>query len=393
MKVLLINTVCGIRSTGRICTDLSDILSERMIECRIAYGRGMVPANYKKISKRIGTDKDVKIHALSARIFDNAGFGSKNATTEFLKWVKVWNPDVIHLHNIHGYYLDIKQLFIFLKKINKPVIWTLHDCWAFTGHCVYFDYVHCNKWQKGCNHCPQKEKYPSSKILDCSANNYRIKKELFSGVKKMIIVTPSKWLAGLVKRSFLKEYTVKVIPNGIDLNCFSFLQSNVRNKLGIGDKTFILSVADGWSEPRKGLADIIELSKKLDEQEQLVIVGYSGKERVTLPNNILTIRRTNNVKELVELYSAADVFINTTHEDNYPTVNLEAQACGTPVITYQTGGSIESVPQENIVEVGNIHSLLSKIRQYKNLNLTKKELLDKNRFYSEYLELYNKVIK
>ena len=393
MKVLLINTVCGIRSTGRICSDISDVLNEQGIECRIAYGRGNVPEAYKTIGKKIGSEIDVKIHALGARIFDNAGFGSKRATAEFLRWVKEWNPDIIHLHNIHGYYIDVKQLFEFLKRFNKPVIWTLHDCWPFTGHCVYFDYVHCNKWMNGCKSCPQKKRYPSSLVFDRSARNYRLKKELFSGVGNMTIVTPSNWLANLIKDSYLNKYQVQVIPNGIDLKCFSYSESSVRKKYGVDDKTVILAVADGWSEPRKGLADIIELSKDLNDQERIILVGYAGNEKHDLPPNIIPIGKTNNVRELVELYSTADVFINTTHEDNYPTVNLEAQACGTPVVTYRTGGSVESVPDDNVVEVGNVREFLHKIRSHKNLSLIEKNLLDKTRSYSQYLNLYLETLK
>lgn len=393
MKVLMINSVCGIRSTGRICTNIARVMIEKKNECCIAYGRELVPKEYKSMAKRIGTEYDVKLHAIQARIFDNSGFGSKKVTNEFIKWISEWNPDIIHLHNIHGYYINVEILFEFLKEYKRPVIWTLHDCWAFTGHCTYFDYVDCKKWKhNSCRSCPQKKKYPSSILFDSSSKNFKKKRDLFNGVSNLTIVTPSKWLGTLVSQSFLKKYPVEIINNGIDLNTFKKTNNTIREKYGLIDKKLILAVADGW-EPRKGFNDIIRLSQMLPENNKIIMVGLNEKEIEKVPENIIAISRTNNVQELIDLYSSADIFINPTYEDNYPTVNLEAQACGTPVVTYNTGGSIESVPKENIVSVGDIEGIAEKIYNSNNLKIKSRVLFDKNFTYAKYLELYTKLSK
>ena len=386
MKVLQINSVCGIRSTGRICTDLADVLLQDGHECKIAYGRESVPEKYRKIAVRIGNDLDAKMHALQSRIFDNAGFGSRLATEKFIEWVKEYNPDIIHLHNIHGYYINIEVLFKYLAESNKPVIWTLHDCWAFTGHCAYYSYVKCDKWKTGCFNCPQKKRYPSSLLWDSSKQNWQKKKALFTSVKNMTLVTPSKWLANEVKKSFLSNYPMKVIANGIDLDVFKPTPSDFKEKNGLVGKKIILGVASSWSEC-KGLKDFIELSKILDEKYKIVLVGLSGNQIKELPENVMAISRTNNVKELAEIYTAADIFFNPTYEDNFPTVNLEAQACGTPVITYRTGGCVESVPKKNVVEQGLYKDVLSN-----HPNLANK-VMDKQKASRCYFELYKDILK
>jgi len=362
MKILMINSVCGIRSTGRICTDLADALSEQGHTVKIAYGREDVPDKYKKYAVRIGTDTDVKIHGVQSRIFDNTGFGSKHATHKFIEWVKKFDPDVVHLHNIHGYYINIEILFNYLAESNKRVIWTLHDCWAFTGHCPHFSYIKCDKWKTGCSKCPQKKEYPTSLIADNSKNNWIKKKALFTSVKEMTIVTPSQWLADLVKQSYLGKYPVIVIHNGIDTSVFKPTPSDFRKKNGLEDKKIILGVASAWSD-KKGLSDFIKLSEELDEKYKIVLVGLSEEQMKTLPSNIIGITRTNSTKELAEIYTAADVFLNLTYEDNYPTVNLEAQACGTPVITYRTGGSVESVNNENCVDQSDYKQIMRLINK------------------------------
>ena len=386
MKVLQINSVCGIRSTGRICTDLADVLLQDGHECMIAYGRESVPEKYRKIAVRIGNDLDAKMHALQSRIFDNAGFGSKRATEKFIDWVKKYDPDIIHLHNIHGYYINIEVLFKYLAESNKPVIWTLHDCWAFTGHCAYYSYVKCDKWKTGCFNCPQKKRYPSSLLWDASKQNWQKKKALFTSVKNMTLVTPSKWLANEVKKSFLSNYPMKVIANGIDLDVFKPTPSDFKEKNGLVGKKIILGVASSWSEC-KGLKDFIELSKILDEKYKIVLVGLSGNQIKELQENVMAISRTNNVKELAEIYTAADIFFNPTYEDTFPTVNLEAQACGTPVITYRTGGSVESVPEKNVVEQGLYKDVLSN-----HPNLANK-VMDKQKASRCYFELYKDILK
>lgn len=360
MKVLQINSVCGIRSTGRICTDLAEILEQNGHECKIAYGRETVPEKYQKYAIRIGNDMSVKRDALLTRIFDNAGLNSVKETRRFIEWVKEYDPDIIHLHNLHGYYINIEVLFEYLKDSGKPVIWTLHDCWAFTGHCPHFDLIGCEKWKNECHNCPLTKKYPKSLVFDRSQKNYKLKKELFASVENLTIVTPSKWLANLVGQSYLKDKCIEVIHNGIDTDVFKPTPSDFREKHNLSDKKIILGVASAWGK-NKGLDDFIKLSEMLDKNYQVVLVGLTEKQKKELPSQILCITKTNNTKELAEIYTAADIFVNPTYQDNYPTVNLEAQACGTPVITYRTGGSVESVVEDCIVDQKMVQTLKMKI--------------------------------
>lgn len=369
MKVLQINSVCGVGSTGRIATDLYKVLEEQGHECVIAYGRGTASEGIKTI--KIGTDFDNYMHVAKTRFFDKHGFGSTKATKEFIKKVKEYDPDVIHLHNIHGYYINIEILFDYLKKSNKKVIWTLHDCWSFTGHCSHFDYIGCDKWKDKCEKCPQKKEYPSSILKDNSNWNYEKKKQLFTSVNNMTIVTPSKWLSNLVKESFLNKYPIKVINNGIDLGIFKPTKSNFREKHNLQDKIIILGVASVWTE-KKGFNYFIELASRLDDSFKIIMLGITEKQKKMLPNNILGIKKTNNTIELAEIYSIADFFVNTTLEENFPTTNLEAIACGTKVISFDTGGCNETIDYGKLgicIKKGDINELESKILKVKEFNL------------------------
>jgi glycosyltransferase involved in cell wall biosynthesis len=398
VKVLQINSVCGIGSTGRIVVQIHKLLKEKGYKSYVAYGRDY--ARDCDSTVRIGNKFDNYMHVAITRLFDRHGFGSKKATANFIEKVEKIDPDIIHLHNIHGYYVNIELLFKYIKEANKPVVWTLHDCWAFTGHCAYFDYIGCDRWKTGCYECPQKKTYPSSILIDNSKRNFERKKELFTGIKNMVIVTPSRWLAGLVKESFLKEYPVKRIPvkvinNGIDLEIFKPMESDFRKRYGLENKFIILGVANVWDR-RKGYDYFIKLSETLKQDEIIVMVGLTEKQKKNLPKNIIGITRTNNVKELAEIYSAADVFVNPTLEDNFPTTNLEALACGTPVVTFDTGGSPECVDESCgvVVEKGNLKELIEAIERIR-LNTFNKDYcinrakdFDKSK-YSEYLELYS----
>ena len=391
MKVLMINSVCGIRSTGRICTDLAVELEKQGHEVKIAYGRESVPKEFERFAVRIGTDLDVKLHGIKARLFDAMGFGSKRATKKFIKWVKEYDPDVIHLHNIHGYYINIEILFNYLKTCGKRIIWTLHDCWAFTGHSAYCDAIDCMRWKTGCFDCPQRETYPKS-LKDNSRINWQKKKECFTGVPNLTVVTPSNWLKGLVQESFLKDYPTVVIHNGIDTDVFKPTESDFRVKNQLENKMIILGVAAIW-EKRKGLEDFIKLSRMLDEQYVIVLVGLNEEQQKKLPDNVIPINVGNNVGELIKLYSAADVFVNPTYEDNYPTVNLEAISCGTPVVTYNTGGSPESADgYGKVVELGDITVLKDAVERIAKRKTTL--TFDKDRFgkalsIQQYLGVYN----
>ena len=388
MKVLMINSVCGIRSTGRICSDIAELLKKNGHECKIAYGREIVPRKYQKDAIRIGNKFSVKLDALKTRLLDNAGFNSKRATKKFIEWIKEYNPDVIHLHNLHGYYINIDILFSYLKTCGKKVVWTLHDCWPLTGHCAYFDSVHCEQWKNGCERCTRKGEYPKSILLNRAKRNYQKKKGLFADIPNMVIVTPSQWLADLVKKSLLKRSEVRVIPNGVSLEHFQVTESDLREKYGLQEKTILLGVASTWAK-HKGFHDFIALAGMLESNYQIVLIGVTKKQITELPPQIIAIERTNNVKELAQWYSTADVFINPTYEDNYPTVNLEAQACGIPVVTYATGGSVESVPKCNIVEKGNLEEMRRMLydRAY-STKISQDVVLNKDACYHRYLELY-----
>jgi len=395
MKVLQINSVCGYGSTGRIVTDIYNVLEKQGHSCLVAYGRGDAPKEIN--SFKIGNDFDNYMHVAMTRILDMHGFGSKRATMEFIKKAEEYNPDVIHIHNIHGYYINIEILFNYLKKVNKPIVWTLHDCWAFTGHCAYFDYAQCDKWKVCCNNCQQSNEYPKSVIVDNSKKNYETKKRLFNGLGNMVIVTPSIWLSDLVKQSFLKKYDLAVINNGINLDIFRRTASDFREKNSIKNKTLVLGVANIWDR-RKGLEDFVKLSEIADEKKfKFCLVGLNKKQLQKIPTNIIGITRTNNIRELVEIYSAADIFFNPTYEDNYPTTNLEALSCGTPVVTYDTGGSAES-----ILKSGNYGAIIPK-RNYEDvLKIDKEKFVYDMKFkrkfsvemmLAQYLQLYKNMIR
>lgn len=364
MKALMINSVCGIRSTGRICAKLARELEVEGHEVKIAFGRERtVPEQFQKYAVPIGCGLDVKIHALRTRLLDDHGFGSRYATKKFLKWADIYDPALLWLHNIHGYYINVELLFNWIKsRPQMQVYWTLHDCWAFTGHCTYFTAVKCERWRTGCESCPQKGQYPASVLVDNSSINYFRKKDLFTGVCSMKLITPSKWLAELVRQSFLREYPVEVQHNTIDTETFKPTAGNFRKNHGLEDKKLILGVASVWNG-RKGFQDFLKLAGVLDNSYALVLVGTSDAQMRRLKSNMIGIRGTNSARELAEIYTAADVFFNPTYEDNYPTVNLEAQACGTPVVTYNSGGSAETLYTAESVSVrtgdleGSIHVL------------------------------------
>lgn len=363
-RILFINSVCN-GSTGTICKQLYSAAEKEGHECCIAYGRGNKPEGFNTI--KIGNDFDTYMHVVRARLFDASGFGSKRATKQFIKDIEDFKPDIIHLHNIHGYYINIEILFKYLKEhpeIKK--IWTLHDCWAFTGHCAYYTYYKCDKWKKGCKgNCINKNEYPKS-ILSNIEKNYKRKKESFIGVENMVLISPSEWLKKEVHVSFLKEYKVETIHNGVDTNVFKHVNSNIEDKYSIKNKKIILGVASVWDR-RKGLDVFIELSKVLEDEYKVVLIGLSEKQIRIIPNNVIGIKRTENVNELVEWYSAAYIYFNPTLEDNYPTTNLEAIACGTPVVTFDTGGSVESafIDTSDLNSNSNIKEIINAIKYRK----------------------------
>lgn len=337
-----INTVPG-GSTGGIMMGQHKALLAKGEDSYAFWGRGRAAEGEHEM--RFATDFEVRIDALMTRLDDRAGFHSKAATLRLLCRLDEIKPDVIHLHNLHGYYLNVEMLFAWLVEHNCRVEWTLHDCWAFTGHCAYFTYAKCDGWKTGCGDCPQRRSYPASILVDNSAKNFEDKRRVFTSISldRMTLVSPSQWLKGLVEKSFLRDYSVQVRRNDIDRAVFKPTPSDFRERCGVGDRFMILGVASPWTE-RKGLSDFVQLSIELNpEKYAVVLIGLSAKQIKEIPSSIIGLERTESKHELAEIYSAADLLFNPTLEDNYPTVNLEAEACGTPVVTYDTGGCPETV--------------------------------------------------
>lgn len=401
MKLLQINTTVNTGSTGRIAEDIGQLFIRKGHESFIAYSRKGRSSKSQLI--QVGSKLDKYIHGLYTRLSDRHGFASKKATKDFISEIDDLQPDVIGLHNIHGYYLHVGELFRYLKRNQHiPVVWTLHDCWPFTGHCAYYSMEGCMKWKTHCKECPLLHRYPKSVLRDNSSKNFEDKKKVFTGHANLTIVTPSKWLKGQLEQSFLQDYPAKVIHNGIDLDQFQVLNDE---KLNIGvspHKKVILGVASVWEE-RKGLDNLIRLSKLLSRDYKIVLIGLDNKQLSNLPENIKGIARTENIDELVKWYNRADVFVNPTYEDNFPTTNLEALACGTPVITYNTGGSPEAINKETgkVVPKGDVFKLKEEIIGLINNthnNFTKKcrsqaeNLFNKKDRYLEYYNLYNSLL-
>lgn len=357
MKTILsINTV-NYGSTGNIMRGISNIAEKNGFECWKAYAADKHNSSLLEKEIIISSYNVRRLNEYYSWFTGKRGFSSYFSTKNFLKKVEKIKPDIIHLHNLHNNYIHVGLLFDYIKKNHIKVIWTLHDCWAFTGRCPHFQIYNCNKWKIGCYDCAYpKIEYPSVRV-DKTDILWKRKRNAFTGVENMLIVTPSQWLAGLVKESFLSEYAVNVINNGIDLNVFKPTASNLREKWW-GKKYVILGVAFDWGK-RKGIDVFIELSKRLSEEEYcIVLVGTNSELDKSLPKNIISIHKTMNQKELAEIYTIADVFVNPTREEVLGMVNIEALACGTPVITFRTGGSPECI-DDNCGEVCDVDDLES----------------------------------
>lgn len=393
--LLQINSCANWGSTGIIAEQINQTAAVQGWKTYIAYGREVNPSQSNLI--HIGNKLSQVIALIEARLFDNDGLANRWATRRLIKRIKAIHPDIIHLHNLHGYYVNYKILFEYLNSTNIPIVWTLHDCWSFTGHCGHFVGANCEKWRTECKQCPLKKGYPASLGLDCSKRNFELKKQLFTSNHNLHIVAVSEWLAGLVRQSYLKEADVRVINNGIDLNVFQPRKRENETKFRI------IGVSSVWTQT-KGLYDFYCLREMLDENEyEIVLVGLSHEQIKALPDGITGITRTNSVQELVGYYSSADVFVNPTYGDTFPTTNLEALACGTPVVTYCTGGSPESVTLETgiVVEQGNVLALKTAVETIKSngkvyystaCRVRAKMGYDKNELYCQYVDLYKKLV-
>lgn len=389
-RILFINSVCN-GSTGKICRNIYDMATQQGYECCIAYGRGNAPGNYSSI--KIGNQLDVYIHVLKTRLFDAHGLGSKRATKEFLKYVDQYKPNIIHLHNIHGYYINIEMLFRYLKKHDEiKVVWTLHDCWAFTGHCAYWLANKCTKWQKQCLNCKYIKDYPLA-YKDSSQKNYFLKKDLFTSLPNINIVAVSKWLQYQVEKSFLSRYSVNVITSGIDTAIFCHRDSDFRQKYKIENKKVILGVANVWDK-RKGISDFIDLSKKIDDKYVVVLVGVNKKLQKQIPSNIICINRTDSIEELADIYSTSDIFFNPTKEETYGLTNIEAQACGTCVVSYDAGGTKETLINKNTYIVKNVDEFIKKLDEFNTEKYkSEREEFDKLKCFEKYINLYKEILK
>jgi len=391
MRVVQINSTCGIGSTGKIAVSISDLLSLNNIDNEILYS---VSGNDCCRGISCGNSKDIKLQALKSRLLGNYGFNSKKEAKRMIDEIDAFSPDIVLIHNIHGHDCNLRMLFSYFKENKIKLFWVFHDCWAFTGYCTNFTFVKCDKWKKECRNCPQRKQY--SWFLDRSSYLYQQKKKLFSNLD-LTIITPSQWLADLVKQSFLKNYPIQVINNGIDLQVFKPISSNFRQKYNISeDKYILLGVAFDWGM-RKGLDVFIELSKRLDKNKfQIVLVGTDDSIDKMLPNSIISIHRTRDQNELAEIYSAADLFVNPTREENYPTVNMESIACGTPVLTFRTGGSPEILDEKTgyIVDCDDIDEMGRQIIRICKENVfsvddcvAKAKSFDKDLRFKEYIDL------
>lgn len=398
-KILQINVLNETGSTGRIMQNISSVLEEsgryRVIT---AYGYGSSKFDN---SIKIGNKIDYIIHNLGSKIFCAQGLFSRWATHRFIKQIKKENIDLIHFHNIHGNYLNYPLLFKWIKENDIPVIWTLHDCWSFTGKCTYFDLCKCEQWKTGCKKCPILKEYPSSYFLDRVRQDYKNKQKAFLNIQKAYFVSPSEWLARNFKKSFLKNYPICVINNGVDISAFRKTNSDLREKYHLEEAKVVLGVATPWTS-RKGYSDFIRLAKRLDEEYVVVMIGVSEKQKDELPEKIIAINKTESIDELVQWYSEADVFVNLTYEDNFPTVNLEALACNTPVITYDTGGSGEVVNELTGIkcEQGNLDLIMNAIKYIcnhkKKYEKCAEYLRDNYNFatvFENYLKLYDSIFE
>ena len=396
MKILMINSVCGIKSTGRICTDLAVMLEERGHEVKIAYGREIVPETYQKYAVRIGTDTDVKLHGLKARVADASGLGSTKPTKRFIQWIKEYDPDVIHLHNIHGYFLNIRVLFDYLRHCGKPILWSFYDCWSFTGHCAHFDFNGCDKWQTECKNCRFLEEYPKS-FVDGSKKNYRLKKSLFTGIPNLKVIVPSAWMKRMVELSYMKDYPCRVLPNGIDLDRFYPRQSDVKAKYGVENCKLLVGVSSVWQK-MKGIDYLNRLAETLPmEQYRLLLVGTPGKN-VKIHPNIIHVDHTHCVDELCQLYAAADVFVNPTLQESQGLTTIEAFACGTPGVVFNAGGAAECVDDTCgvVVEKDNFEALVSGIKticesdkDYTDGCIAKAQTYGKQACYQVFMDFYD----
>ena len=392
--LLQINVTVNWGSTGKIAEAIGRAAMKKGWKSYIVYGRMQNPSESRLI--KVGSKVDNYIHFAYNQLLDMEGRSSNSATRVLVRQIAEIKPNVVQLHNIHDHFLNYRILFEYLNQTDIQVVWTFHDCWAFTGHCYHFVQQNCMKWQKMCCECVQRNRF-----VDRSRENFLLKKHFFVGCKNLTIVPCSEWMGDFVKKSFLKDKRIQVIHNGVDIEVFRPYSLNSQS-LSLNRPFRIIVISNVWL-PYKGELDIYKLREILPQDEfKITMVGLSANQIKNLPIGIRGIQRTQNVHDLVQLYSESDVLINPTYADTFPTVNLEALACGTPVITYRTGGSPEAVDEKTgiVVEQGNIEALVGAICQIKKTPLSSEdccrraeEFFDKNKCFDEYIELYEELLK
>lgn len=401
-KLVQINVVASFGSTGKIVSNIGQKAISNDWKSIIGYGQKQNNSTSDAIL--VGSKIDFYNHIIQTRLFDRHGLASKKATRNFVNSLKKINPDIIHLHNIHGYFLNYPTLFNYLSEFNKPIVWTLHDCWAFTGHCTHYENIGCYKWKTQCKKCPQLETYPASSWLDNSKNNFQLKKKYFTMPKNMHIITVSNWLKKEVKQSFLSNYEIGTIYNGLDTQLFKPTKNNeLRVKFNLSNSKIILGVASVWSK-NKGLLDFINLSHELNEDEKIVLIGLNKTQIQNLPSNIIGLERTQNVEELINWYSTADVYVNTSVEESFGLTTVEALACNTPVIVYNSTANPEIINDDVglCIDKNNILQLRESISKI--LNTPKESYkrvcrshvlrnFDNKDKIQEYMNLYESLIK
>ena len=403
-KLLQINVDATNGSNGGVARYIGDLVYDKGWESYLFYGRNSIASKTSKIF-RIGNGIDIIMHGLESLLLGNHGLASRRVTKRLIRKIKEISPDIIHLHNIHGYFLNYKILFDYLNNSSIPVVWTFHDCWPFTGHCAHFVTKKCNKWQDHCMECPLIHSYPKSLVIDNSFKNFDIKKELFTSNSNITITTVSEWLGDLVKQSFFKDKPIEVITNGVDHNVFRYRDpSRIRNQYDIQNDIVLLGVASTWTK-EKGLEDYIKLSKKLPDSFKIILIGLSESQLNHIPANIIGVKRTSNLDELVEFYSACDISLNLSYQETFGLTTIEAMSCGAPCIVYDTTASPELVTNETgvIVPAGDINKLYDAILQIMNcggrsnfsincINRVNKNYLSSCN-YQKYVDLYYKLLK
>ena len=402
MNVLQVNTVYPNGSTGRIVAEIAEYTAQQPDNhAMIALGIGAEERNGNLSAVRIGKPWERKLHGAIRKLFDAEGYGSHLATARLIRFCEENRPDVIHMHNLHGCYLNLTRWFRYLERRSIPVIWTLHDCWPLTGHCAHFAYVRCDRWKTLCMRCPQKGAYPACIGIGGSRRNYRLKRKLFTALGNLTIVTPCRWLEDIVQNSFLRDTPVRVIYNGVDTRRFRPVKSGLRAQYGLENRKVLLAVASVWTD-RKGLRELIQLSQALDDSYRVVIIGLTKEQFKMLPENILGLEQIPSPDLLCQWYTAADCFVNPTLEDTMPLVNLEAMACGAPVAVFDTGGCPEVITDACglVVARGDIRGLTNAVKricksgnEYEDACIEQAKRFSMERTVRAYHDLYREVLR